>query len=63
IANSILENIRDLAIASVGIRTWTPKLKLTVELTLEAAWAIAPNTLIECCDQALYAAKEQGRDR
>lgn len=63
IAHSILENIRNLAIAHA-----TSSVSPTISLSLGAhvlipTEAIAPNTFVECCDQALYFAKEQGRDR
>jgi diguanylate cyclase (GGDEF)-like protein len=63
IALQIIENVRNVAIAHA-----TSPVSSTVSLSLGVhglipTEAIAPNTLIECCDQALYAAKAQGRDR
>lgn len=62
-AYQILENVRNLAIAHAS-----SSVSSTVSLSLGAhglvpTEAIASKILIECCDQALYAAKEQGRDR
>lgn len=63
IANRILENIRNLAIAH-ATSSVSPTISLSVGAhVLTPTEAIAPNTLVECCDQALYFAKEQGRDR
>lgn len=63
IAHQILENVRNLAIAHASSSvSSTISLSLGVHGLIPTE-AIAPKTLLKCCDQALYAAKEQGRDR